>query len=69
MEWRADGQLIALADSEAWYRVGWPMPYHDLYTTRIYLEPSRVNTPVARLQEAIPVAGGDAESVEDLRTE
>ncbi len=48
--WRRDGSIVGAATSENWYRVGGPEPYHDSYTTRVFVPPTSIEALVARLR-------------------
>lgn len=56
--WRHEGTLLAAATAERWYLVGGPPPYHDSYTTSIFVKDSCKEALVDALQMRIVRAGG-----------
>jgi hypothetical protein len=36
--WRKGEQLVAAAACEPWHRIGGPLPYHDSYTTCVFVD-------------------------------
>lgn len=67
IHWHRDSHLVGVAVAEAWYLSGGPEPYHDSYTTRIYLDPLLVDSLVAQLRQKVEVCGGRIERIDDLR--
>lgn len=59
VHWRRDGKTLAIARCEAWSAVGGPEPYHDSYTSRIWLYESMVEALLTEFQATAP--GEDAE--------
>jgi hypothetical protein len=63
--WRNGSAVVAAATCERWYMVGGLMPYHDSYTTCLFVaEPAR-DALVDALRDAVAGAGGYVEGVVD----
>ena len=64
--WRRQGQPVAVALCEPWYRCGGPDLHHDSYTTCVFVPPGVVSSLVATVQKAVAEEGGWVENVVDL---
>jgi hypothetical protein len=63
--WRKAGDIVAAATCERWYQSGGPAPYHDSYTTCIFLSRPASRRLVAVLQVSVARAGGYIEGMID----
>ena len=63
--WRNGAGLVGAATCERWYLCGGPPPYHDSYTTSLFLHPSAAERLVDELQRAVSQAGGWVDAVLD----
>ena len=61
--WEDDGTVLAAATCERWWMVGGPMPYHDSYTTSLFVPQSAVELLITALQAHVARAGGCIEAV------
>jgi hypothetical protein len=63
--WRKEDRVVAAATCEPWYRLGGPAPYHDSYTTSIFLSRAPAARFAAILQISVARAGGRIDGVLD----
>lgn len=63
LAWTRTGSLVGAAMAEDWYRVGGPEPYHDSYTTRVYIPSTLVEDLVATISTRVQDDGGVIERV------
>jgi hypothetical protein len=58
MLWFRAGTLVGAANCEPWYAVGGPAPYHDSYTTCLFLAPDLVDRFFGTATRLIEQRGG-----------
>ena len=61
--WKREATVVAAATCERWYLVGGPAPYHDSYTTSVFVQDAAKDRVVDALRAEIPQAGGYVEAV------
>jgi hypothetical protein len=64
--WRRGRDVVAAAACEAWYRSGGPAPYHDSYTTSVFLGRASAARLIPVLQVSVARAGGVLERVVEV---
>jgi hypothetical protein len=66
IRWTRDVALVAAALCEPWDRVGGPGPYHDSYTTCVFVAPSVSSALAERIRFRVEEEGGHVDKVVDL---
>jgi len=65
--WRKERDVVAAATCERWYQTGGPAPYHDSYTTSLFLSRPAAVRLGAVLQVSVNRAGGFYAGVVDAQ--
>lgn len=55
--WWRGSTLVAAATCEPWYRIGGPAPYHDSYTTSVFVEPTMTEAVLEALVRTVHASG------------
>ena len=66
IRWTRAGALVAAALCEPWDLVGGPEPYHDSYTTCVFVVPSVSSALAERVRFRVEEEGGHVDMVVDL---
>ncbi len=56
--WYRNNRLVAAATHEPWHRIGGPPPYHDSYTTCLFIDPSFALSLMQAIERHATQAGG-----------